>query len=200
MALLRGFGRTDVEPVLETDRLVLRPPEAADYASWAAIRRESRNFLQPWEPLWPVDDLTRMGYRRRLKRIQQDQREGTAFTFFLFPRGIRGGGVLGGITLGNIRRGVTQSASIGYWMGERHAGQGYMGEAVDAILAFAFADLDLHRVEAACLPANDASRHLLLRHGFAWEGHARQYLKIAGEWRDHHLFARLATDDPRGPA
>jgi ribosomal-protein-alanine N-acetyltransferase len=77
-------------------------------------------------------------------------------------------------------------------MGKPFAHQGYMTGAVRLMLEVAFRHLALHRVEAACLPHNQASIALLTRCGFAQEGLARGYLKIAGAWRDHLLFARLA--------
>ena len=102
--------------------------------------------------------------------------------------------LLGGITFSNVRRGVAQSASLGYWIGAPHAHQGYMTEALSAVLDFAFDHLALHRVEAACLPDNEASQGLLLKIGFQDEGYARQYLRINGRWQDHRLFALLKGD------
>ena len=99
---------------------------------------------------------------------------------------------MGALTLSNVRRGVAQTATLGYWMGKPFARQGYMTGAVKLMLDVAFRHLWLHRIEAACLPSNQASIGLLGKCGFAPEGLARGYLKIAGEWRDHLLFARLA--------
>lgn len=192
MALWRGFSRPDDGPYLIGQRLYLRLPQPQDYAEWAALRRESHDFLQPWEPTWPKDDLTRNGYRRRLKRYSRDIKDRSAYTFFVFQQ--NSNRIVGGIGLGNIRQGITKSGSLGYWMGAPYARQGYMTEAVRAIYEFAFVQLGLHRVEAACLPTNEASKKLLLSLGFSWEGQARQYLKINGVWRDHLLFALLAGD------
>ena len=102
--------------------------------------------------------------------------------------------LLGGLTLGLVRRGVAQACTLGYWMGERHAGKGHMTEAVRGALRFAFSDLALHRVEAACLPNNLASRRLLERVGFQREGEARAYLRINGVWADHFLYGVLSSD------
>ena len=99
--------------------------------------------------------------------------------------------MLGALTLSNVRRGVAQMATLGYWIGAPFARQGYMTDALQALLPFAFDHLHLHRVEAACLPRNDASIALLRRAGFEQEGLARSYLKINGAWQDHLLFARL---------
>jgi [ribosomal protein S5]-alanine N-acetyltransferase len=100
----------------------------------------------------------------------------------------------GGIGLSNVRRGVAETASLGYWIGEPYARQRYMSAALPLVLDFAFDRLRLHRVEAACLPTNVPSRALLLRTGFQQEGYARNYLLIDGKWQDHLLFAILRED------
>ncbi|MBM3489068.1 MAG: GNAT family N-acetyltransferase [Alphaproteobacteria bacterium] len=184
-------------PVLHGRRLVLRAPAPADWSQWAELRASSREFLTPWEPAWTADELSREAYRRRLRRYARDAREAVGYAFFLFAE--PGEQLLGGATLSNLRRGVTQSGQLGYWMGQTYAGQGYMTEAVALLLPFAFEELQLHRMEAACLPSNERSRRLLLRVGFREEGFARQYLRIDGAWRDHVLFAMLASD-PRPPS
>jgi [ribosomal protein S5]-alanine N-acetyltransferase len=173
-------------------RVYLRAPQPGDWAEWAQLRAESRAFLTPWEPTWAPDELTRNAYRRRLRRYSRDAREGFGYAFFLFRRDDHR--LLGGMTLSNVRRGVTQSCSLGYWMGQHHAGMGYMTDGVRAVLGFVFNDLGLHRLEAACLPSNERSKGVLRSVGFHEEGLARQYLKIDGAWRDHVLFAMLAGD------
>ena len=164
----------------------LRPPRASDYAAWSDLRRNSRNFLQPWEPSWPADDLSRPAFRRRLMAYQRDLDLGLGYSFVIFRRSDRE--LVGGITLSNIRRGVAQMGSVGYWLGEPYVRQGYMLAAVEAVKTLAFSRLGLHRLEAACLPENEASSGLLLRAGVTQEGRAAAYLKINGDWRDHLLF------------
>ncbi|MEC9405305.1 MAG: GNAT family protein, partial [Pseudomonadota bacterium] len=175
----------------------LRPPIMYDFKPWAELRGESRAFLKPWEPLWPSDDLTRTGFRRRLRRYSKDRKEGRSLSFLLFRA--RSNEILGGLTLSNIRRGVSQTATLGYWMGERHAGKGHMSSAVAMILPFCFDVLNLHRIEAACLPTNMPSIRLLENAGFHREGYARNYLLINGTWQDHLLFACLAEDHASRP-
>ena len=192
MAFFGTIGSSEQAPVLRSSRLYLRTPAIADYSSWSALRGLSRDFLTPWEPSWPEDDLTRSAYRRRLRRYRHDQRGDRSYTFFIFQAA--NDTLLGGVTLSSIRRGVTQSCALGYWIGKPHAGQRYMSEAVAAIIPFVFEGLGLHRIEAACLPANQASIRLLQKAGFAREGYARGYLRIGGKWQDHILFARLAED------
>lgn len=179
-------------PVLSEERVLLRPPQGRDFAVWAALRAESRDFLEPWEPSWPADALSRSAYRWRLRHYERDQREGWGYSFFILRRADKQ--LLGGISLSNLRRGVAQAGSLGYWIGAPYARQGYMSEALAALLDFAYGPLGLHRVEAACLPHNAASRRLLLKLGFEEEGLARGYLRIAGRWQDHVLYGLLAED------
>jgi ribosomal-protein-alanine N-acetyltransferase len=189
-------------PVLHGTRLLLRQPARADWRGWAEARHASRHFLAPWEPAWPYDALTRKAFRRRLRQQHAEWRSGQGITFFVFDkRGAATDGAgatpLGGISVTNLRRGVAQSASLGYWVAERHARQGVMTEALLLVLDFLYGDLALHRVEAATLPHNAASRRLLEKIGFREEGRGRGYLRIAGQWQDHVLYALLA-EDPRG--
>jgi ribosomal-protein-alanine N-acetyltransferase len=173
-------------------RTVLRSPERADWQEWAQLRAESRSFLAPWEPTWAPDALTRTAYRRRLSRYALEWRADQGYSFFLFR--LEDGALVGGIGMSNVRRGVAETGSLGYWVGERYARQGYMGEGLRLMLAFAFQRLRLHRVEAATLPHNQASRGLLGKTGFREEGYAREYLCIDGRWQDHVLFALLREE------
>ena len=193
MAFFRSVSFSEQAPAIAGDEVLLRAPQMSDHAEWSALRAASRDFLTPWEPTWPADDLTRAAFRRRIRRYAEDQRSDLAYPFFIFRKS--DSVLVSGLTLANIRRGCAQAASLGYWMGAAYAGQGYMTAAVNTILPFAFGTLRLHRVEAACIPANDVSIRLLEKTGFQREGFARQYLCINGIWQDHLLFARL-RDDP----
>ena len=190
MAFLRSPFSSDPPPVLRNDRVTLRSPEMGDFEQWAALRFESREFLAPWEPVWPANDLTRSAFRSRVRQYWRDIDDDAAYPYFIFDR--TGHRLLGALTLSNIRRGVAQTATLGYWMGAPFAGQGYMTAAARLVLSFAYGHLGLHRIEAACLPHNAPSIALLRRHGFEQEGYARAYLKIAGKWSDHLLFAKVA--------
>ncbi len=192
MALFRFSTDPPARPLVRTPNLVLRAPLATDYAAWAVLRMESRAFLTPWEPVWNEDDLTRTSFRMRVKRAAREIASDEAYSLFIIDA--RSDMLLGGLTLGLVRRGVAQACTLGYWMGERHAGKGHMTEAVRGALRFAFSDLALHRVEAACLPNNLASRRLLERVGFQREGEARAYLRINGVWADHFLYGVLSSD------
>ncbi|MBI1204782.1 MAG: GNAT family N-acetyltransferase [Rhodopseudomonas sp.] len=192
MAFFRTVGSNDNLPSIVGDRVMLRPPQSGDHAEWAALRELSRSFLTPWEPIWPEDDLTRGAFRRRLKRYAEEQRNDLAYPFLVFRR--QDNALVGGLTLANIRRGVAQAGSIGYWIGAPFARHGYMSAAVRALVPYCFGPLRLHRVEAACLPDNGPSIGLLEKVGFKREGYARGYLCINGAWEDHLLYAQLADD------
>jgi ribosomal-protein-alanine N-acetyltransferase len=176
---------------LAGERGFLRSPERGDYEAWATLRARSRNFLAPWEPSWPPDALSRASFRARLARYAEDWRTDQAYNLFIFTHDEA---LVGGASLSNLRRGVSETASLGYWIGEPFARQGHMTAALPLILDFSFDRLRLHRVEAACLPNNVPSRSLLVRAGFRQEGYARQYLCIEGKWQDHLLFAILRDD------
>ncbi|WP_413720063.1 GNAT family N-acetyltransferase [Silicimonas sp. MF1-12-2] len=186
MLRLRGKLRID------TERMMLRPPVHADYRAWAALREQSADFLKPWEPSWSSDHLTRKGFVNRVYWANRSISQGTALPLFLERRADRQ--LLGAITLDNIRRGPAQAGTIGYWIGESYARQGFMREALTALVHHAFEVLDLSRLESACLPENTASRGLLEKCGYKYEGVAQSYLQINGRWRNHVLYANLRND------
>lgn len=191
--LLSNFRSQDAKSLrLINQRVYLRAPQSSDWRAWADVRAQSRDFLTPWEPTWSYDALTRGAFRRRLRQYATDWRQAAGYSFFVF-RG-EDHALMGGITLSNLRRGVAQSVSLGYWIGQRHARQGFMSEALVAVLDYGFDELSLHRIEAACLPSNDASQALLRKVGFSEEGYARKYLRINAQWQDHVLFAVLRDD------
>ena len=184
------------QPVIRGQGIYLRYPRMADFPVWAKLRAESREFLTPWEPVWADDELTRGAFRRRIKRYQKETRLDSAYVFFVLRES--DDALIGGCTLSNVRRGVTQCCTLGYWIGSQFARQGYMTGALRALLPFVFRTLGLHRIEAACLTDDDGSRNLLTRVGFRQEGLARRYLLINGEWADHLLFALLKEEAPLG--
>jgi len=193
MAFMRGLTFPGgQQPVIRGADVYLRYPRMPDFKPWAKLRAESRDFLTPWEPSWARDELTKGAFRRRIKRYQKETRLDSAYAFFVFRKA--DDYLLGGCTLSNVRRGVTQGCTLGYWIGERFARQGYMFDGVRALIPFVFSTLGLHRIEAACLPTNQASQSLLAKAGFRREGLARKYLQINGEWRDHVLFALLEDE------
>lgn len=177
---------------IHTERMILRPPVHGDFRQWSSLRRKSEAFLKPWEPEWANDHLTRKAFVNRVYWANRSIAQGTALPLFLERRDDRV--LLGAITLDNIRRGPAQAGTIGYWIGEPHCRQGYMREALTAVVHHAFTVLDLSRLESACLPENTASRRLLETCGYKYEGVAQSYLQINGRWRNHVLYANLRSD------
>ena len=195
MAFLRSSVGQDSALIVRGRGLWLRPPMMSDYPAWAELRARSRGHLTPWEPLWQRDELIRSAFRRRVRHYQREAREDQGYAFLILKDA--DDELLGGLTLSNVRRGVTQVAVLGYWLGLPYVKRGYMTEAVAAIAGFAFEELHLHRLEAATMPSNLASIRVLERNGFEREGLARRLLKINGTWEDHVLHALLADDFSR---
>lgn len=177
---------------IETERMTLRLPQHADWRPWADVRKASEGFLAPWEPVWSGDHLSRRAFTNRVYWAARAHAQGTALPLLMVHR--ESGVLLGAITLDNIRRGPAQAGTLGYWIGESHARQGFMREAIRAVVHHAFTAMDLSRIEAACLPENAASRGVLESCGFKYEGVAQSYLQIAGRWRNHVLYANLRGD------
>ena len=192
---LLSFLAPDDNERLAGQGIYLRAPRLSDYPAWSALRDESRDFLTPWEPVWPLDDLSRRAFRQRLRRYRRERRRQTAYPFFIFRQ--EDDALLGGCTISHIQHGVQQSGVLGYWAGEAHAGKGYVTAAVKTIIPFAFNELQLHRLQAACVVDNERSKAVLRKCGFHEEGIARGFLRINGSWRDHQVFAIL-HDDPKG--
>ena len=177
---------------IEAERLHLRLPLHSDFRAWSALRAESADFLQPWEPSWASDHLSRSAFTARVRWANRAAAQGTAVPVFIIRTEDQS--LLGAITLDNIRRGPAQAGTLGYWIGAPFARQGYMREAIRALVSHAFGAMDLSRIEAACLPENAASRRVLEASGFKYEGVAQSYLQINGRWRNHVLYANLRHD------
>jgi ribosomal-protein-alanine N-acetyltransferase len=177
---------------IETERMTLRLPQHGDFRAWTTLRDQSAPFLTPWEPVWAADHLSRKAFTNRIYWANRSTSQGTALPLLLIRR--EDAALLGAITLDNIRRGPSQAGTLGYWMGQAHARQGYMREAILSVVHHAFTVMDLSRIEAACLPENAASRGVLEKCGFKYEGVAQSYLQIAGRWRNHVLYANLRND------
>ncbi|MEO1293868.1 MAG: GNAT family protein [Pseudomonadota bacterium] len=173
-------------PHLVTNNLRLRPPRGSDHPEWARLRRENYGYLQPWEPAWNPDHLSPNAFRRRVSWARREIAAGRTVPLLVFHRDT--GAMIGGVTIEHVRRGAAQSGALGYWLAEPFSGRGYMTEALQETIAYAFGPLGLSRLEAACLPYNAASHRLLLRCGFHQEARLAAYLQIDGEWRDHLFF------------
>ncbi len=177
---------------LETKRMFLRPPTSPDYKQWVVQRQKSEDYLRKWEPQWFPNHLTSGAFKERVSWARRLIASKQGYPFFLFRRD--DSALMGALTLDNVRRGASETGTIGYWIGAEFSSQGYMTEAVEAVIHFAFTKLDLSRIEAACLPENTASRRVLERSGFKYEGVAQSYLQINGRRRTHVLYANLRPD------
>ena len=193
IGLLRTLSELMRGRPLVCGQVYLRPPTRGDWREWAALREESRAHLEPWEPSWGGDALTRKAFVRRLRVYGVASQADRGYAFFVFER--RGDALVGGASLNQVRRGIGQSATLGYWIGAPFVRRGFMTDALSGLLPFAFDRLALHRLGAAVLEGNVASRRLLEKVGFTHEGLARKYLRIDGEWRDHALYGMLCTDE-----
>ena len=141
---------------------------------------------------WAPDHLSRRAFTNRVYWASRALAQGTAVPLFMIRRDDNA--LLGAITLDNIRTGPAQSGTLGYWIGQKYARHGFMREGLEAVVHYAFNEMDLSRLEAACLPENSASRGVLEKTGFKYEGVAQSYLQIDGRWRNHVLYANLRSD------
>jgi [ribosomal protein S5]-alanine N-acetyltransferase len=186
MSLLHALLAPKTELECRGQRVLLRSPRVEDFVQWRDLRLRSQDFLTPWEPTWGDDEMLLSSFRKRVAHYSRMAHDDMAYPFFIFD--LTGVTLLGALTLSTVRRGVAQMATLGYWIGLPHAKQGYMTDALNAVIHFARVELELHRLEASCLPANAASIQLLQNARFTREGFARDYLKINGRWEDHILW------------
>ncbi|WP_411820155.1 GNAT family protein [Hyphococcus formosus] len=185
-------SQTLFDPVLVHDPVVLRSAMVSDYPAWHALREQSREHLTRWEEKWAPHQATLSSFKRRLRSYERDRKRGGGLSLLIFRQS--DDTLLGGVTLTNIRYGASRSGLMGYWLGEKFTGRGYATAAVNAVIHHAFEKIDLNRIVAACQPENGASQKLLENCGFSQEGIARNYLKINGEWRDHLIYSKIASD------
>jgi len=185
----RGRGASS-DMTLWGARVVLRPLVADDFPAWSDVRRRSRTWLEPWEPLIEpgVRDpaLDRSAFRARCSSWERQRQLDAAYGFGIF---LDDGTLVGEVSLGSVQRGPFQSAYVGYWVDHEHAGNELVPEAVAVILRYAFEELALHRVEAAIVPRNAASIRVAEKLGMREEGVAERFLQIAGVWEDHIRYA-----------
>ena len=182
--------RHDV-PRLVGPRVLLRPLQGNDFPAWREVRIASRDWLEPWEPrpepgsADPVADAD--AFRARCAAWDRQRQFDAAYGFGLFRRD--DDRFIGEVSLGTVHRGPFQSASIGYWIDRRHAGHGYVPEGVALIIRYGFDDLHLHRLEAAIVPRNAASRRVAAKLGLREEGTSARFLQINGVFEDHVRYA-----------
>jgi [ribosomal protein S5]-alanine N-acetyltransferase len=156
----------------------------------------NRDFFEPWEPVQSSRHFTLHGQREEIERALQDAKRDVRYAFGVFLR--EGDQLIGRVALSNVSRGAWQNATLGYYIDESYTRKGYATDAVLLTLQFAFGPAGLHRVQAAVLPRNTASRRVLEKAGFSREGRSTKYLQINGVWEDHEIFAVTAEDWQEG--
>ena len=183
------FGKPEL--ILKTTKVELRAPHYSDFDQWRSIRENSKTFLELWEPKRGSEFFKRKAFNNRVRWARKSFKAGQAYQFFIFDTFET---LLGSITIDNIRKAPSNAATLGYWLGRKHTGKGFMKEAVLAVIDFSFNKLNLSRLEAATLPENRPSRGLLEKVGFKYEGVGQSYLQINGRWRNHVLYGLLRND------
>jgi len=186
---LNSRPNSDTPLELEGQRIILRPSQLSDYPRWKKVRTRNQKFLKPYEPQWAENALSEDFFKRRLELQTQEMNAGRGAFFLIHHKDSHD--IIGGVNLNNIQYGAACSASLGYWLDEGSQGFGYMHEATGLVMDYAFNILKLYRLNAACLPDNDRSIKMLLRHGFEEEGYAKNYLQINGMFQDHRLFGKI---------
>lgn len=180
---------------IPTDRLLLRAPRATDVPELRRLLKENADHLRPWSPAAATDGGDPLSFIALTQLVTSQRRAWREDrSYVLLVTDITSGHIIGRIALSEITRGVFQNAYLGYWMDHRSLGRGLMTEAVRGAVRFAFDDLGLHRVQAAIIDDNKPSLRVIAKAGFREEGLAKAYLKIAGRWQDHRIFAITADD------
>ena len=192
MSFLTTYYPKRIEFELKGKNVFLRPPEYKDWKAWSSLKEKNKFYLKPWEPLWSPSELERSSFVKRVRFFEKLALDDSAYSFLIFESKTKN--LIGEININNVQRSVVQSCSIGYWICEEKMGQGLMSEAINLIKKFIFDELDLHRLEAACLPVNKRSLRTLKNNGFAIEGLVRKYLKINGNWEDHLLLSCIKDE------
>ena len=173
-------------------KVILRPPQYSDWKAWADERKKNKLYLQPWEPLWSINELERSSFVKRVRMFERLSHNDQAYSFLIFKSDNED--FIGEVNISNVQRGIIQSCTIGYWIAKDCEGKGIMSESLELVKEFIFNELKLHRIEAACLPHNMSSLKVLLKNGFIKEGTARKLLKINDKWQDHTVLSFIIDD------
>lgn len=182
-------------PTLRTPRLSLTILAAADRDDFVRAWAESAAHFAPWTPALPPGWTWADLFAGQLERARTGLADGTQYRFVARDRA---GALVGFFALSEVVRGAFWNAYASWSVVLPHLRRGYATEGARALLDFAFAPapegLGLHRVQANVIPENVASVGVVEKLGFREEGLARGYLRIAGRWQDHRMFAKLAEE------
>ncbi|MBV8364939.1 MAG: GNAT family N-acetyltransferase [Candidatus Eremiobacteraeota bacterium] len=172
--------------MLQTERLIVRQPVIEDAAAIGAFYRGDEAHMHEFTPATAAMLETEF-WKSLIPQIRDEFDLGQSCRTFLYELDDRT--VFGSANLSNIIRGPFQACYLGYNIDEAHEGRGLMREALQALIGFGFAELQLHRIMANYQPRNARSGGLLKRLGFVIEGTAKEYLRINGVWEEHVLTA-----------
>ncbi|MCU1592756.1 MAG: GCN5-related N-acetyltransferase [Frankiales bacterium] len=182
-------------------RVGARPLRMRDASAWSEARIANEEWLGPWEGRQPgLPDLTWQQrhtpqvFTAMLRALRREAKEGRCLPFAV----TYDGDLVGQVTVANLVRGAFQSASVGYWVDGRLAGNGIVPHALALVVDHCFTDVGLHRIEANVRPENTPSRRVVEKLGFRQEGLHPRFLFIDGDWRDHLCFALTVEDVPSG--
>lgn len=173
---------------LDKGRTTIRPFARGDLDALLALRLSNRDFMAPYEADRSDAFFTRAGQAREIALDTEAWAAGAGYAFAILDR-YGEDRLIGRIALSNVVRGPWQNATIGYWVDVEANGNGHATNAVHLTCRFAFEHAGLHRVQPAIMPRNARSRRVVQKVGFRHEGTALRYLKIAGIWEDHDIFA-----------
>lgn len=192
MSFLNAYSLKKNQFEITGQKVTLRPPQYSDWKAWADERKKNKLYLQPWEPLWSINELERSSFVKRVRMFERLSHNDQAYSFLIFTSDNED--FIGEVNISNVQRGIIQSCTIGYWIAKDCEGKGMMSESLELVKEFIFNELKLHRIEAACLPHNMPSLKVLLKNGFIKEGTARKLLKINDKWQDHTVLSFILDD------
>ena len=192
MSFLNAYSLKKNQFEITSQKVTLRPPQYSDWKAWADERKKNKLYLQPWEPLWSINELERSSFVKRVRMFERLSHNDQAYSFLIYKSDNED--FIGEVNISNVQRGIIQSCTIGYWIAKDCESKGMMSESLELVKEFIFNELKLHRIEAACLPHNMPSLKVLLKNGFIKEGTARKLLKINDKWQDHTVLSFILDD------
>lgn len=192
------MGTPSLSTRLAGPRVALRAPKPGDVRALGELMRLNVEHLRPWSPAAPPghNPHSLVSLAKTIVNQRRAWRDDRAYTFLVE----HDGALVGRVSLTEVSRGPFQNVFLGYWIDRERQGLGLTTEAVGLAVDFALGPLELHRVQAGVMPHNAASRRVLGKLGFREEGVSRRYLRIAGAWQDHVIYAKTKEDEASAPS